>query len=135
MSVTGHSGVSKAPFVPQDAFTTKRPLLLLVEGSNDAEFLIRLSRMLSAAKLSPISLEHLVASRQLIIVPFGGGISDDWWNRFEPLGCPEFHIYDREVEPQTTQRKQLAQRVNSRPLCCARVTNKRSLENYLHAAA
>ena len=68
-------------------------------------------------------------------MPFGGGISAEWWNRFAPLGCPELHLYDREVEPQTSQREQLAKRVNARPRCQARVTAKRSLENYLHPKA
>ena len=96
-----------------------RLLLLLVEGSNDAEFLVRLSRVLYEARASAINLADLVASRRIVIVPFGGGIAADWWNRFAPLGCPEFHLYDREVEPQTSQRRELACRVNSRPFCCA----------------
>ncbi len=33
MSDTGHFGAPKAPFAPHEPFTTKRPLLLLVEGS------------------------------------------------------------------------------------------------------
>jgi hypothetical protein len=58
-----------------------------------------------------------------------------WWNRFEPLGCPEFHLYDREVEPQSAERQTLIARINSRPHCQARLTTKRSLENYLHPEA
>lgn len=113
----------------------RRPLLLLVEGTNDAEFLVRLSGLLYREQATPISLAELVESRRLIIVPFGGGISGDLWNRFAPLGCSEFHLYDREVEPQTSQRQQLVQRVNSRPRCRGKLTSKRSLENYLHPTA
>ena len=112
-----------------------KPLLLLVEGANDAEFLIQLSRLLYRAQIISIDLAQLVRSAQVVIVPMGGGISAGWWNLFAPLECPEFHLLDGEIQPQTSQRLALAQRVNARPLCCARVTAKRSLENYLHAEA
>ena len=119
------------PVLPSE----RRPLLLLVEGANDADFLVRISRMLCQAQASPVNLADLATQGQIVIVPFGGGISADWWTRFAPLHCPELHLYDREVEPQTAQRQQLAQRVNTRPRCQARVTAKRSLENYLHPKA
>ncbi len=137
MPDAGHPGDldSLPPSHDADPSATNRPLLLLVEGSNDAEFLVRLSRVLYQSGASAINLADLVASRRLVIVPFGGGISQDLWNRFAPLGCPEFHLYDREVGPQTSQRQELARRVNSRPSCHAQVTDKRSLENYLHPAA
>lgn len=138
MPAAGHSGVPNVFLsgdVPGGSFAAPRPLLLLVEGSNDASFLIRLSRLLYEKQVSPISLAAPMESQKLVIVPMGGGIPADWWNRLAPLGCPEFHLYDREVEPQTSLRQQLALRVNSRPSCRAQVTTKRSLENYLHPAA
>ena len=142
MPDTGHTGVpNELPRAETTSQTSlgrpseRRPLLVLLEGTNDAEFLIRLSRLLHQAGSSPVSLADLATKGQIVIVPFGGGISADWWNRFAPLNCPEFHLLDREVEPQTSQRKQLAQRVNTRPLCSARITSKRSLENYLHPRA
>ncbi len=58
-----------------------------------------------------------------------------WAERLNALGCRQFHLYDRESEPETSQRRQLAERVNARENCQARVTTKRSLENYLHADA
>src|SRR5207253_2946001 len=115
-----------APRTSLDSPVERRSLLLLLEGTNDADFLVRISRLLRRAQASPVNLADLVTQGQVVIVPFGGGISADWWNRFAPLGCPELHLYDREVEPQTAQREQLARRVNTRPRCHARVTSKRS---------
>jgi len=142
MPDAGHSGVPRelplAVTAQQESIgqpAERRPLLLLVEGANDADFLIRISNLLYQARASSVNLAELATQGQIVIVPFGGGISADWCNRFAPLGCPEVHLYDREVEPQTTQRIQLAQRVNSRPRCQARVSAKRSLENYLHPKA
>lgn len=142
MSQDGHFGVHSTspcaattlPVTPGQP-SMKRPLLLLVEGTNDADFLVRISRMLYQAQASPVNLAELTTQDKIVIVPLGGGISAGWWNRFAPLGCPEFHLLDREQEPQTSQRTQLAGRVNSRPGCHARITSKRSLENYLHPAA
>jgi hypothetical protein len=142
MPDAGHARVpddfSHAAVAPQtslDRMTKRRPLLLLLEGANDADFLLRISRLLNQAQASPVNLADLANQGQVVIVPFGGGISAGWWNRFAPLGCPEFHLLDREQEPQTSQRKQLVERVKSRPGCDARITSKRSLENYLHPAA
>jgi hypothetical protein len=142
MPDAGHAGVPDELFLANATTQAsisrpveRRPLLLLLEGANDADFLVRISRMRCQAHASPVNLAELATQGQIVIVPFGGGISADWWNRFAPLGCPELHLYDREVEPQTAQRIQLAQRVNSRPRCQARVTAKRSLENYLHPEA
>ena len=135
MPDAGHSGVPNLLLQSGSASHDRRPLLLLVEGANDADFLVRISRLLYQARTISVHLADLVKQGQIVIVPFGGGISADWWNRFAPLNCPEFHLYDREQEPQSAQREQLAQRVNTRPRCHARITAKRSLENYLHPKA
>lgn len=129
------SHVAVARQTSLDRLAERRPLLLLLEGANDADFLLRISRLLNQAQASAVNLADLATLGQIVIVPFGGGISADWWNRFAPLSCPEFHLYDREQEPQTSKRKQLAERVNARPLCRAKITTKRSLENYLHPKA
>jgi putative ATP-dependent endonuclease of OLD family len=72
---------------------------------------------------------------ELIFVPFGGGDLWLWVDRFAALGTPEFHLYDRESPPETELRRRAAALVNMRPSCRARLTSKRSLENYLHPAA
>jgi hypothetical protein len=71
----------------------------------------------------------------MIFIPIGGGVSEDWWNRLAPLGCPEFHLLDSENEPETNRRRSLVARIARRPGCQARLTSKRALENFLHPAA
>ena len=44
-------------------------------------------------------------------------------------------MYDRELPPETELRRRLIERVNVRPGCRAVLTNKRSVENYLHPRA
>jgi len=112
-----------------------RPLLILLEGSNDLEFLVRL-----AARLRP-DLPHLPDLRQwqaegrIVLVPLGGGDPASWPDRLRALGHPEFHLYDREQQPETDVRQQAVAKVNARPGCRAALTAKRSLENYLHPVA
>ena len=108
---------------------------MFVEGANDVEFLVRLARILHRDGAIDFDLDRFVASNQLIVVPIGGGILSDWWNRLAPLGCHELHLYDGELEPETSWRRTLVQKINSRPNCQAHLLEKRSLENYLHPAA
>jgi hypothetical protein len=56
-------------------------------------------------------------------------------DRLAGLAPAEVHLYDREMPPETESRRRAARRVNGRPHCRAAITRKRSLENYLHAAA
>lgn len=114
---------------------TMRPLLLVVEGVNDVEFLRRISRMLHRSDSTLPDLGVLEQDGRLVFIPFGGGNVAAWVNRLEPLGCREFHIYDREVGVETRHRISAARRVNARPSCRAFVMAKRSLENYLHPKA
>ena len=110
-------------------------ILLVVEGTNDIEFLRRISMLLYA---SDDTLPHLVEMEQrgeLVFVPFGGGSVHAWTHRLAPLGKPEFHLYDHELPPETDLRREAAETVNRRPRCRAVLTRKRSLENYLHATA
>jgi hypothetical protein len=55
--------------------------------------------------------------------------------RFAGLVVPEFHLLDRDVPPATQTRQWVMAMVNVRPGCCAVVTSKRSLENFLHGDA
>ena len=110
-------------------------ILLVVEGTNDIEFLRRISMLLYE---SDDTLPHLVEMEQrgeLVFVPFGGGSVHAWTHRLAPLGKPEFHLYDHELPPETDLRREAADAVNRRPNCRAVLTRKRSLENYLHATA
>ena len=79
MPDAGHSGVplelSYADITSQANFdqpVSMRPLLLLLEGTNDADFLLRISRLLYQAQASPIHLADLAIQGQIVIVPLGG---------------------------------------------------------------
>jgi hypothetical protein len=117
------------------SLTGVRPLLCVVEGRHDVEFLRRLSAHLSRDDPALPDLGAWERDGQLVFVPFGGGDVLAWSDRFAPLGCPEFHLYDRELPPESAVRRQAVSRVNARPHCHAVLTTKRSLENYLHPTA
>jgi hypothetical protein len=112
-----------------------RPLVLVLEGTNDCEFLFRLSQRLHAETPQITDLTRLHADGRILLVPTGGGNFDQWAVRFTALGCPEFHLYDREIGPETPRRQQAIELVNSRPGCRGFLTSKRSLENYLDPQA
>ncbi len=117
------------------AIPVRAILLVVVEGQHDIAFLVRISRLLHAADATIPDLSLLEQEGRLIFVPAGGGDFRPWLCRLGPLGCSEFHLYDREAPPVTDERLRLAASVNARPRCQAVVTRKRSLENYLHPAA
>lgn len=110
-------------------------LLFVVEGVNDVEFLRRISRVLHRGDPSLPDLTELERVCRIVFLPFGGGNVATWATRLEPLGCPELHVYDREVGVETQFRVKTANQVNTRPNCRAFVMAKRSLENYLHPRA
>src|SRR5215207_9108609 len=90
---------------------------------------------MSSTDASVPGLQALVSAGRVIFVPFGGGNPAAWSDRFAPLECPEFHLYDRESPPETDLRQAAVVRVLSRPHCRAYLTGKRALENYLHPEA
>ena len=118
--------INNRPFVP---------VLIIVEGVHDVEFLRRLTARLH---LEDPSIPYLGLWEQLglvIFVPFGGGRVLAWSDRFAALGCAECHLYDREIEPETAIRREAVALVNRRPDCRALLLQKLSLENYLHTEA
>ncbi|MCB9941309.1 MAG: ATP-dependent endonuclease [Planctomycetaceae bacterium] len=110
-------------------------VLLVVEGTNDIEFLRRISLLLHSQDSSLPDLANMEQRGELIFVPFGGGNVRAWTHRLAPLAKPEFHLYDRELPPETDYRGKAAKAVNRRPHCRALLTSKRSLENYIHPQA
>ena len=110
-------------------------VLLVVEGTNDIEFLRRISRMLHSHAPSLPELGDMENQGELVFIPFGGGHVAAWAHRLAPLGKPEFHLYDHELPPETDHRREAAESVNLRAQCRAVLTRKRSLENYLHPLA
>ena len=111
------------------------PLLVVVEGQNDIEFLRRISVIINGIDKRLADLATLERRGSLVFVPFGGGEIQSWAYRLAPLGRAEFHLYDREMQPLTEERYTAARIVNCRDGCRAVVTSKRSLENYLHPQA
>ena len=108
------------------------PLLFIVEGIHDAEFLKRISSVLAAADGSFPDLGQLERAGRLVFVPFGGGDVVVNAGRFSPLELREIHLYDREILPETARREAACRIVNAESRCRAFVTSKRALENYLH---
>jgi hypothetical protein len=110
-------------------------LLVVVEGTNDTQFLRRISRVLSREDPKLPNLGSWEDEGRLVFIPFGGGHVQAWTNRLTPLGISEFHLYDHELPPESEHRQAAAALVNRRPRAHAVLTAKRSLENYLHPAA
>ena len=110
-------------------------LLVLLEGNNDIEFFRGLSTVLHADDQSIPNLIDLEESGSLIFIPIGGGNIARWSARLSPLNIQEFHIYDQEVVPESERRQHIVQDINRRKGCFATLTQKRSLENYLHPFA
>jgi len=117
------------------ARTRHRPVIVVVEGQFDIEFLRRISRTLHAADSSVPNLATEETDGNVILVPFGGGGHSEWISRFQPLGLPEFHLFDRETSPETESRLMTAAAINARLGCHAVIMRRRSLENYLHPDA
>ena len=111
------------------------PILIVVEGVHDVEFLRRLTAKLHLADASIPDLAAWELAGDVVFVPFGGGSVLTWSKRFAPLLRPEFHLYDREIAPETAVRQAAVDRINARDDCRALLLSKRALENYLHTAA
>ena len=112
-----------------------QPVLAIVEGVYDVEFLRRISAILHANDPEIPSLADMERRGQLIFVPFGGVGLEAWTWRFQPLGLPEFYLVDAELAPETDRRRRILDRVNRRPLSVGLLTSKRATENYLNAEA
>ena len=79
----------------------RSPLLFLVEGIHDVAFLKRISRILAVEDDTCPDLAQLERQGELVFVPFGGGDVLLTARRFAPLELREFHVYDREIAPET----------------------------------
>ena len=109
-------------------------VFVIVEGTNDIKFLKRISAILHTSNSALPHLSRWEQQGKLIFVPTGGDLLS-WSDRLAPLGVPEFHLCDRELAPETELRRKVVESVNARPGCRAVLTNKRSIENYLHPRA
>lgn len=108
--------------------------LVFVEGTNDIEFLERVSAML---KLGVADVVDFTSDNRVALVPLGGGSLKHWVAKhyLRNLNLPEVHIYDRDdAIPPKYQPE--CDAVNARGGgSWAVITAKRELENYLHADA
>lgn len=127
------SGIrAAAPRRKSSADAAGQPLLILIEGIYDVEFLCRISTILRRDDHAIPDLRTWEESGRLILVPFGGGDPRFWATRFAPLGLSEIHIYDRETAADSVLRFSAAAIVNRRSNAQAFVMSKRSIESYLH---
>ncbi|RCS59520.1 AAA family ATPase [Parvibium lacunae] len=109
-------------------------VLVFVEGTNDIEFLERVSSML---KPNFPNIVDFTSDSRVALVPLGGGSLKQWVAKhyLRNLGIPEVHIYDRD-EGTPPKYQQECDAVNKRSdRSWAVLTTKRELENYLHADA
>jgi hypothetical protein len=106
-------------------------VLVVVEGTNDAEFLRRISQMLSQHDPAIPNLGQLEFDGQLAFMT----ASAHPWPAAPALLGGQFYLYDREAPPVTEERVRLAATLNQRPHCRAVLTSKRTIENYLHPDA
>ena len=117
------------------SFKPARPVLIVVEGPHDIEFLRRISATLHRQHPELPDLAQAEVNGHIAFLPAGGGNLWTWSQRLASLASPEFHVYDRELPPVSQQRQQLVDAINARPNCRAVLTHKRALENYLHPLA
>ena len=108
--------------------------LVFVEGSNDIEFLERVSAVL---KPSVANVVDFTTDNRVALVPLGGGSLKHWVAKryLSKLDIPEVHLYDRDDDVPPKYQPE-CDAVNARTDgSWAAITAKRELENYLHADA
>jgi predicted ATP-dependent endonuclease of OLD family len=111
-------------------------LFIAVEGINDIKFLQDISKMLHNVNPNIPDLEKMEIDGEVIFIPLGGSNLAHWSSRLGPLGRPEFHLYDRDVQlPEKPKYQDQVDSVNSRENCIAKITSKKEIENYIHKDA
>jgi hypothetical protein len=120
--------------IERSAFVGSRPVLAVVEGKHDIEFLKRISQVLHGQDEHLPDLGTLEAEARLVFIPTGGE-PQAWATRLAALPQPQFFLIDREAAPTSTEREALARTLNQQAGRVAHLTSKRASENYLHSAA
>ncbi len=111
-------------------------VFLGVEGKWDMEFLKRLSKIVHVSDPTVPDLDQAEASGALVFIPLGGSSMELWTVRLAGLDRPEFYITDRDEPPPACPKYHSYLTIwNARANCTAYCTNKREMENYLHASA
>ncbi|MGO8750972.1 MAG: ATP-dependent endonuclease [Thermoguttaceae bacterium] len=122
------------PILSQEPAPAEKRVLVVVEGKNDIEFLRRASAILHLDDPRLPDLAAWERQGRILFVPFGGELVP-WALYLARLDLPTFGLFDREMPPATEGRRQWTEVVNLRPACVARLTLKRTLENYLDPSA
>lgn len=108
------------------------PVLVVTEGVDDAKFLKRISQALHA-KLEEAPDLALMARRGKVKFRWlAGEVNDDRVFQVAALALPQVHLYCRRSTREFRRRQVIVERLNELPNCTAFLTQKRSLENYLH---
>ena len=108
--------------------------LVVLEGPHDVRFLRTVSSILHIEADLP-DLSRWERHGEIVFLTTGGTGSPDLAQQLVRLGCAQFHLLDRESPAESSRRQQTVQAINALPGCVAKLTSKRSLENYLHPQA
>jgi len=90
-------------------------VIVVLEGKHDVEFFRRISGILHAETAEVPDLRPLEYRGQVVFLPCGGFDRHQWPLRLAPLGCREFHLFDRDLPQDADARCQAAAVVNLRP--------------------
>jgi hypothetical protein len=114
--------------------SSRRRVIVHVEGTHDIEFLRHMSRILNQHSQAIPDLGILEAEGRL---EFLTSASSSLLSAVQAKSASygEFCLYDREISPTTEERIRLVNLFNQRPDCRAVLTSKRAIENYLHPEA
>lgn len=110
---------------------------VIVEGVIDIAFLKSLARAFRSHGANVPDLDGLELTGEVVFVPAGGADNLAYWaSRLQPLGRPEFHLYDRDA-PSAAPAKHQAKidAVNQRQGCKAVATSRLEVENFVHHRA
>lgn len=116
-------------------FGRTSPVIVVLEGKHDVQFITRISAVLHAADGNLPDLRFMERQGQIVFLPCGGVDPQRWPFRLAPLACREFHLLDRDRPEDADARQLAASMVNLRAGCYAAITKKRAVENYLHPRA
>jgi len=106
-------------------------VIVCVEGPTDIQFLRRISRLLHGEDPTLPDMEN---DPRIALILLGGSTLKQWVNEhlLQNLNLPEIHIYDSDVSDYADSAAQVNARGDG---STAFITQKREIENYLHADA
>lgn len=121
--------------LPDPLDKTTAVVAVLVEGPTDIEAIQNWAEVLAnAGEIEPLDFSRI------FIAHGGGSTLKNWIERkyLDKLGMPQIYIFDSDRTsaelPATARKRDLCDQTNARDGCCAFMTKKREIENYLHPA-